>query len=331
MEYIQKLLLDIQENGEWKEPAREGMPRTKSVFSRELRFNLQEGFPVVTTKELYWKGVVVELLWFLRGSTNIKYLVDNGVGIWNDDAYKYYKKQFQELYPNSLQNLFTKEEFVARIKEAPNLESLENIHVNGYLGDCGKIYGHQWIAWSYPEFEFDQINNLVENIKKNPNNRYHIVTAWNPTDFIQFPENAALPACHMMFQVYIRQGKYLDLKMIQRSCDTFLGVPFNVASYSLLTHILADLTGYEAGEFIWSGNDIHYYENQEDAVMEILKREPYKLPTYAVSSDYFDILSKYKKNEMSVDEFISLLEPKHFILVDYEHHPKLKAPLSVGI
>ena len=204
------LLQDIKDNGEWKNPAREGMPRTKSIFSRSLRFDLQAGFPAITTKKLYWKGVVGELLWFLRGDTNIKYLVDNNIHIWDADAYKHYKK----IYKSNI----SFEEWLDNVKEGKETET-------GFVfGNCDYIYGFQWRNWGYPtNSSFDQIENLIKSIKKNPDSRYHKVTAWNPTDFLLFPENAALPACHTDFQVYIRNGQYLDLDMNQRSCDTFLG------------------------------------------------------------------------------------------------------------
>lgn len=326
------LLQDIKDNGEWEDPAREGMPRTKSIFSRELRFDLTKGFPAVTTKKLYWKGVVGELLWFLRGDTNIKYLVDNNIHIWDDDAYKYYKRKFIEKYPKSSQNCFTKEEFISII-EARDIKKLVGIQgLNYTLGDCGNIYGYQWRGWERKsrDFGFDQIKNLIESIRKNPNSRYHIVTAWQPTDFLR-DEEAALPACHMLFQVYIRQGKYLDLKMVQRSCDTFLGVPFNIASYALLTHILAAMTGYQAGEFIWSGNNIHYYENQQEQVDELLTREPKELSELLFKDTFHYKIEMLRKEELSLGDFLINMEIDEFKLENYNSHPALKAPLSVGV
>ena len=328
------LLQDIKDNGEWEDPAREGMPRTKSIFSRELRFDLTKGFPAVTTKKLYWKGVVGELLWFLRGDTNIKYLVDNNIHIWDDDAYKYYKRKFIGEYPNSPQNCFTKEEFISIIKEAKDSKELVRIQgLNYTLGDCGNIYGYQWKNWrgsSYKDY-VDQFELLIQGIKTNPNSRYHIVTAWQPKDFLTNSETAALPACHMLFQVYIRQGKYLDLKMVQRSCDTFLGVPFNIASYALLTHILAAMTGYQAGEFIWSGNDIHYYENQQEQVDELLTREPKELSELLFRDTFHYKIEMLRKGELYLGDFLINMEIDEFKLENYNSHPALKAPLSVGV
>ena len=324
------LLQDIKDNGEWKDPAREGMPRTKSIFSRELRFDLTKGFPAVTTKKLYWKGVVGELLWFLRGDTNIKYLVDNDIHIWDDDAYKFYKKKYAETHPDFLQNCVTKKEFISRIAEAPNKKNLirfQNIHKYA-LGDCGNIYGEQWMNW---ETKINQINYLIEGILKNPNSRYHLVTAWNPTDFLLHPDNAALPACHMMFHIYIREGKFLDLKMVQRSCDTFLGVPFNIASYALLMEILAAMTGLLPGEFIWSGNDIHYYENQQEQVDELLTREPKELPELLFRDTFHYKIEMLRKGELYLEDFLINMEIDEFKLENYNSHPALKAPLSVGV
>lgn len=213
MKQYKELLQDIKDNGEWKTPARENMPRTKSIFSRSKRFNLQEGFPAVTIKKLYWKGVVGELLWFLRGDTNIKYLVDNNIGIWTPDAYRHYLKIYDP------RPIFPMEDWLERIKNEDVTE------IDFRYGECDRIYGYQWRHWmgNTSKPGFDQIKHLLKTIKENPNSRYLKVTAWNPSDFLEFPENAALPACHTDFQCYVRDGHYLDLDMNQRSCDTFLG------------------------------------------------------------------------------------------------------------
>ena len=324
MKQYKDLLQDIKDNGEWKSPAREGMPRTKSIFSRSLRFDLTKGFPAVTIKKLYWKGVVGELIWFLRGDTNIKYLVDNGIHIWDADAYKYDIKTLG--FDGNM------EEYLNKVKNQ-----------DLWFGNCGHIYGHQWRFFNWHKYTdkqtferkvnlgFDQIQYLVENIQKNPDSRYNRVTAWNPTDFIQNPESAALPACHTDFQVYIREGKYLDLDMNQRSCDTFLGVPFNIASYALLTHILAMLTGYQAGELIWNGKDIHYYENHQEQVDEILTREPYELPNLLFRDTFHYKVDMFRNGLISLQKFLEELDIEEFKLDEYESHAALKAPLSVGI
>lgn len=305
------LLKDIMDNGSMKGQARPGMPATKEVFCRMMKFNLQDGFPLVTTKKMHMKGIIAELLWFLSGSTNIKYLVDNGCNIWNADAYKYYKRLHAES-PNVLMGgapLLPWSSFIADIK----LQQWESI--TGYnLGDCGQIYGHQWRKWGY---SFDQITNLVDSIKKNPDSRYHIVTAWNPTNFIQNQNDAALPACHVYFQCSVRDGKYLDLMLVQRSCDTMLGVPYNIASYALLLTMLSQQTGYLPGEFSWVGNSVHLYENHFDAVKEQLTRTPRKLPHLAIVD----------RNQQSIFDY----EISDFKIFDYDPHPAIKAELSVGI
>ena len=218
----------------------------------------------------------------MRGDTNIKYLVDNNIHIWDDDAYKYYKRKFIEKYPNYSQNCFTKEEFISIIG-ARDIKELVRIQgLNYTLGDCGNIYGYQWRNWGtkHRDMGFNQIGNLIKSIKENPNSRYHIVTAWQPTDFLR-DEEAALPACHMLFQVYIRQGKYLDLKMVQRSCDTFLGVPFNIASYALLTHILAAMTGYQAGEFIVTGKQYKKVQDRKSTRLNSSHSGESRMPSSA--------------------------------------------------
>lgn len=303
------LLKDVLENGVWKMPAREGMPRTKEVFCRTMRFDLSEGFPLLTTKKMFTKGIVGELLWFLRGDTNIKYLVENGIHIWDADAYKFYKQ---------LGGYLGKEAWLACVTGTPELSSIiggdydKNLLVRGYhYGDCGSIYGHQWRLWNG---FFDQIGSLVSNLKGNPNSRYHIVTAWQPTDFLETQKYAALPACHTMFQCSVRGGK-LDLMMLQRSCDSFLGVPFNIASYALLTHILAAVVGLEPGEFVWIGNSVHIYENHIEQATEQISREPYSLCQLK-----FEPKSNLEDYEISDFEFVG-----------YESHPSIKAPLSVGV
>lgn len=288
------LLKDVLDNGIWKEPAREGMPRTKEVFCRTMRFDLSKGFPLLTTKKMFTKGIVGELLWFLRGDTNIKYLVDNNIHIWDADAYKFYKRKG---------GCLSKETWLERIKE--------NKYPNAY-GDCGKIYGYQWRKC---RGQFDQIQTLIFNLKENANSRYHVVSAWSPLDFLSKvgSNSAALPACHMMFQCSVREGK-LDLMMLQRSCDLFLGVPFNIASYALLTHILAAEVGLEPGEFVWVGNSVHLYENHIEQAKEQITRLPFKLCKLEFTP------KKIEKYEIS-----------DFKFVDYESHSAIKAELSVGV
>ena len=292
MEQYKNLIQDVLKNGVWKDPAREGMPRTKEVFCRTMRFDLSKGFPLLTTKKMFTKGIVGELLWFLRGDTNIRHLVKNGIHIWDADAYKYYKRMGGTL---------SKEDW---------LKMVENEN-NGYVyGSCGCIYGYQWRRW---RGSYDQIQHLITNLKDNPSSRYHVVTAWDPRDFFERKHYAALPACHMMFQCSVREGK-LDLMLLQRSCDLFLGVPFNIASYALLTHILAVEVGLEPGEFVWVGNSVHLYENHIEQAMEQLMREPYPL-------------CRLEFTPKKIEDY----EIEDFKFVDYQSHPAIKAPLSVGV
>lgn len=319
------LLRDVLENGEWKEPAREGMPRTKEVFHRSIRLNLQEGFPLLTTKRVYFKGVIVELLWFLRGDDNIRYLVNNNVHIWDGDAYKFYKR---------FGGTLSKEDFIDKCtgdksKYEPSPYLVENILGYREYGIVGNIYGHQWRRFGGGEDAVDQISYLIHNLKDNPNSRYHLVSAWNPNDFIGNGLRAALPACHVMFQCNVRNGEYLDLSVIQRSCDVFLGVPFNLASYAALIHILAFITGYKPGELIWTGQSVHIYESHMEAIEEQLSREPRELPKlsikyYGFNEDNPDVSVNGKVN-------FDLWAMGNFVLEGYDPYPSIKAPLSVGV
>lgn len=294
MEQYLNLINDVLENGIWKDSAREGMPCTKEVFCRTMRFDLSKGFPLLTTKKMFTKGIVGELLWFLKGDTNIKYLIDNDIHIWDADAYKFYKRNGGKL---------SKEEWLEHIKSGSN-DGCRN------FGECGRIYGAQWRRGFGG---FDQIKYLINNLSENKNSRYHVVSAWNAKDFLEGNSYSALPACHMMFQCSIREGK-LDLMMLQRSCDLFLGVPFNIASYALLTHILAAEVGLEPGEFIWVGNSVHLYENHIEQAKEQIKRTPYSLCNLEFTH------KEIEKYEISDFKFIG-----------YRSYPAIKAPLSVGL
>ena len=239
---------------------------TISVFGHQMRFNLQDGFPCLTTKKLHLKSIIHELLWFLAGDTNIKYLNDNGVRIWDEWAD-------------------------------------EN-------GDLGHVYGYQWRSWKTPDGQtIDQISNLVKSLKKNPDSRRHIVSAWNVADI----DNMALPPCHALFQFYVADGK-LSCQLYQRSADLFLGVPFNIASYALLTMMLAQVCGYQYGEFIHTFGDAHIYLNHLEQVHTQLERTPRPLPKMKINPNVKDIFSfKYED----------------FELVDYNPYPHIKAEVSV--
>ena len=255
------LLKDIMENGHDKED-RTGTG-TRSVFGRSMRFDLSQGFPLLTTKRMFLKGVISELLWFVKGDTNIEFLHDNGVHIWDEWAD-------------------------------------EN-------GNLGPIYGAQWRNWD--NFGIDQLKKLVEDIKNTPDSRRLIVSAWNPTQL----DEMALPPCHMMYQCYVQDGK-LSLMMYQRSGDMFLGVPFNIASYALLTMMLAQVCGLEAGEYIHVLGDAHIYKNHFAQVKEQLSREPYPLPKMVLNPKVYEI-----------DGFTL----KDFTLEGYQYHPAIKGKVSV--
>lgn len=306
------ILRDVYENGIWKEPAREGMPRTKEIFCRSMRFDLSEGFPLLTTKKMFTKAIVTELLWFLRGGTNIKYLVDNGNKIWIDDAYKFYKRRGGKM---------NKETWLEAVK-AGKPEDIASSDIAGvYSEQCGyvgRIYGSQWRNFGADPFfktlGFDQIRYVIHALKNRPNERYHIIDAWNPIDYLRNKKGAALPACHVFYQFCVREGK-LDMMMLQRSCDTMLGVPFDLAMCGLLLHLISLEVGLEPGEFVWVGNSVHLYENHLEQAAEQLNREP--LPLCQIKINKKDNLEDYELGDI---EFIN-----------YQSHPAIKAPLSVGV
>ena len=272
---------------------------TKSVFGHQMRFDLSEGFPLLTTKKVFLKGVIHELLWFLSGDTNIKYLVENGVHIWDNDAYRYYN----ELCIKNGVLPVSREDFLA----AAGVES----PIEGYrFGDLNHVYGYQWRHWDKPETEsfVDQIAQVVETFKKNPDSRRMIVSAWNVAEV----EDMALPPCHVLFQFYVANGR-LSCQLYQRSADTFLGVPFNIASYALLTMMIAQVCGLEAGEFVHTLGDTHLYLNHLEQVDEQLSREPRPLPTMKLNPEV-----------KSVFDF----RYEDFTLEGYDPHPTIKAPMS---
>ncbi len=268
---------------------------TRSVFGHQLRCDLSNGFPLLTTKKVFLRGIIHELLWMLSGDKNIKYLVDNDVHIWDAWPYENFKKSAD--YKNE-----TIEEFAVKIKS--DSEFAEK------YGDLGPVYGYQWRHWKkYDGGEIDQIAQAIDDIKNNPNSRRIIVTAWNVAEVDQM----ALPACHMMFQFYVANGK-LSLQMYQRSCDVFLGVPFNIASYALMLMMMAQVTGLEAGEFVHTFGDVHIYNNHFDQVKEQLTREPKNLPKM-----------KLNPNVKNIFDF----KYEDFALEDYDPHPPIKAPVAV--
>ena len=276
---------------------------TISHFGYQMRFNLSEGFPLLTTKKVFMKSIVHELLWFIRGDTNIKYLVDNNVNIWNEWPFQNYlnKNNLEQKFPKY--SAHWKEElqvFVNKIKQDSEFAQK--------WGELGPVYGKQWRNFG----EFDQLDWVINEIKKNPTSRRLIVSAWNAPE-VEEMAKAGLPPCHTMFQFYIRDNK-LSCQLYQRSADVFLGVPFNIASYALLTLMIAHVCGYEPGDFIHTFGDVHIYNNHIEQVKEQLSRESFSPP-------------KIKLNRKVKDLFDFKFEDIE--LLNYESHPPIKAPVAV--
>lgn len=302
------LLRDIRDNGDGKDD-RTGTG-TRSVFGRQVRYDLSEGFPAVTTKKLYMKSVVHELLWFLQGDHNLEYLAKNDVHIWDEWPYRHYVQE-TEGRQVSRQETETDEwregmkKFVGRI-------ATDHAFAEQW-GELGPIYGYQWRHWPDGKGgEIDQIARAVDTIRTNPSSRRNIVSAWNVADIDEMAK-AGLPPCHTMFQFNVR-GDRLDTQLYQRSADTFLGVPFNVASYALLTHMVAQVTDLRPGEFVHTFGDAHIYNNHIDQVNEQLSRQPLPLPQL--------VLNPRVKN---LEDFTY----EDIKLVGYQSHPAIKAPIAV--
>jgi len=275
---------------------------TLSVFGRQIRHNMEDGFPLLTTKSMAIKTLVTELKWFLKGDTNIKYLVDNGCNIWNGDAYKKYVTKVNMQPGVPMGDILSQNEFINKIKTDDKFAAK--------WGELGPIYGKQWRSWSFPEVNgyfgpIDQIKILIQSLKTNPNSRRLMVNAWNVGELHEM----TLPPCHYGFQCYVADGK-LSLMWNQRSVDTFLGLPFNIASYGLLLLLLCKETGYKPGELIGNLGDVHLYSNHLEQAKEQITRDPYDLPTIKLSN--VDILNGEFDYEIS----------------NYECHPSIKAPLS---
>ncbi|WP_428743167.1 thymidylate synthase [Tenacibaculum sp.] len=315
MDQYLNLLRNIKEKGTWKDPARDNMPKTKSLFGTRMEFDMADGFPLLTTKKMFYKGIIVELLWFLKGGTNIKYLIDRGCNIWNQDAYRWYlseiAKERSQLEKDHNTNPLSLDRFITLIKDMGNTARLSSHYK---LGDLGKVYGHQWRNQN----GVDQIADVIHTLNTNPLSRYLIIDGWNKADF----KDMALPPCHLLYQFNYREekgGKYLDLQMYQRSCDTFLGVPFNIASASLLLHIISKTVGMIPGKFIWIGGDTHLYENHMDQVDVQLRRLPKALPKLEISKS------------LRCLQDIEFLKPEDILIKDYKSHDRIKADLSVGL
>ena len=298
------LLRELVEHGVVQTDKGTGV-KTYSKFGAQIRFDLAEGFPLLTTKKVWWKGVVAELYWFLSGQTNIKYLVDNDVHIWDDYPYKIYKEKMAKGKAPEL----TKEEFIEKIKKDKKYAVK--------FGDLPRVYGEMWRRWPAKGRTIDQVKWVLKEVKNDPDAHNLIVNSWNPEYLygMALPDEASrFPICHNMYQLNVKSGR-LCLHLYQRSADIFLGVPFNIASYALLTVILAKLTGYKPGEFIHTFGDVHIYENHFAAAKEQLARKPKKFPVVKIDN-------KVK----TVDGF----RPKHAILIGYDPHPPIKAELTVS-
>ena len=297
------LMRDLMANGAEQVDAGTGV-KTYSLFGRQFRFNLNEGFPLLTTKKVYWKGVLYELFWFISGQQNIKYLVDNNIHIWDDYPYRIYREKIEQ----GAEPEMTKGEFINKIAS-------DNEFAKKH-GNLSHVYGDMWRHWPAKNGrKIDQLLWLINNIRQDKSTHSALLSVWNP----EFLYNMALkdeacrfPLCHIMFQVNVNNGK-LSLQLYQRTADIFLGVPFNIASYSLLAIILAQITGYQLGEFIHTFGDVHIYEDHFAAAKDQLEREPRALPTIKLSPDIKEI-----------DDFT----PEKVELIGYEPHPPIKAALS---
>ncbi len=299
------MLEDIKKNGV-KKNDRTGVG-TVSVFGRQLRFDLSKGFPLLTTKKMFWRGIIHELIWFLQGSTNIKYLVDNDVHIWDEWPYRHYLLEQGKTVPNTNSDEWKEgiKTFTEKIKTDDKFTAK--------WGELGPVYGYQWRKWPTPDGgHVDQIAKAIDLIKNDPNSRRIIVSAWNVA-YVDEMAKAGLPPCHLLFQFYVVDGK-LSCQMYQRSADTFLGVPFNIASYSLLTMMMAEVSGLKPGDFVHAFGDTHLYLNHLKQVDEQLSRKPHKLPQMKLNH-------KIKKIEdFTIDDFE---------LVGYDPHPAIWAPIAV--
>lgn len=431
MKQYLELLKIIKEKGSYKEPARENMPGTYSLFGYQFRHNLQEGFPLLTTKKVSFNNIVVELLWFMKGDTNIKFLIDKGCNIWNEDAYNYYLKKCKGKLPIELLgdvvnkdgnlDLLTFDEFVTilKVREFDKLPRYNNY----ILGDCGMQYGKLWRDWEGKSYEMenhydnpksciqraidllkeegyqnksqtlveltdsldslnsevklienvksiDQFKELLYGLKNNPMSRRHIITAWNPATL----DDMALNACHAFVQfncrkltfeqridwakkninpdlfenLYITElakseqcpKYYLDCQLYQRSADVFLGVPYNIASYALLTEILCKVLNMMPGDYVHTFGDVHIYENHLDSVEEQLKRESTKLPTLNINTEFWQTeTGECGIGNLSINGFLKGLESDDFLrclledvqLESYNPQPTIKAKLSTGL
>lgn len=315
------LLRDILDNGTDKEVfftpevkqqyADRGLsqPTIRSVFGRQIRFDLKDGFPLLTTKKVFTRGIITELIWFLKGDSNLKYLADNDVHIWDEWAYKKYHKHCLK---NNLPDI-TQDEFIQKLKEAP----ADSDFVKEW-GDLVTIYGRMWRRWPTSDGrEIDQLAWVIKGLKDKPFRKSYVVSAWNPEFIYEMAseknKNEVPPFCHTTFQFAVTENNKLNLGMYQRSADSFLGVPFNIASYALLLLMVAQVTGLEPGEFVHTFGDVHIYSNHFDAVNEQLKREPRPFPTMKLNPEIKNI-DDFKVSDLTLE--------------NYNPHPALKAEIA---
>lgn len=301
------LLKDVMDTGYVKQDFNTGT-ELKSVFGRQIRFDLSQGFPLLTTKRVFFRGIVHELLWFLKGDANIKYLVDNNVHIWDDWAYKEYAKAAKTGEVPEL----TQKEFAEKIKT----EAADSEFVTKW-GELGPVYGRQWRKWPAADGrEIDQLTWIIEKVRDWPDRKHAVVSAWNPEYIYEMAApgtSMAIPPCHTLWQLNVIDGK-LSLQLYQRSADLFLGVPFNIASYALLTMLIAQVAGYEPGEFVHTFGDAHIYGNHYDQVTEQISREPRSFPTLKINPDITDI------DAFTFDDIQ---------LENYDPHPPIKGKITV--
>jgi thymidylate synthase len=294
---------ELMEHGAEQTDAGTGV-KTYSLFGRQWRFDLSEGFPLLTTKKVFWKGVLQELYWFASGQSNIKYLVDNKIHIWDDYPYRIYREKMEQ----GMEPEMTKEEFIQKIAEDSTFAEKH--------GNLPHVYGDMWRNWPAADGrKIDQLQWMIDNVRKDKSTHSALLTAWNPEFLYEMaaPGKACrFPICHNMFQINVNNGK-LSLQLYQRSADIFLGVPFNIASYALLTMILAQITGNEPGEFIHTFGDVHIYEDHFAAAKEQLEREPRPFPQVKIDS--------------SIKE-IGYFTPDKIELIGYEPYDTIKAELS---
>lgn len=329
MKQYQDLIRQILKEGVLKPSARDGMPPSISIFGAMMKFDLANGFPLLTVKKMNFAKIVPEVIWMLNGKTNIKPLVDQNCNIWNKDAYRWYLTKIKrgEIKIDGSSKILSQEEFVDHVKNMPT----DGVHNKPFdpsmpytIGDLGKIYGYQW---RNQNGEIDQVADLIKSLIDQPNSRYHIIDAWNKKEM---PE-MGLPPCHLLYQFYLRpvapsehhlidkgMKYHLDMLMYQRSCDTFLGVPYDLVLGGLMMLIIGSIVNAKPGIFTWIGGDVHLYEDHIEQAKEVLTRAPHKLPAVVLYRDLY-----------SIDD-LSTLRPQHFGLINYTSHPYIHANLSVG-